>query len=857
MLDRTHRQEIDRPSEPARPPEPARERDAGRGEPRTPPSRRAHAFFERVADRSLGILCLTIVAVVAAGFFLPTLRKDTRSDAFIPPGSEALLRREQVREVFGLSDPLVVAVVADPGQSVFTPAGLALVRELTAVLETTPGVDAARVTSLATEDDIVGSEGGLEVRPFLEEAPATQAEADAVRAAVQGLALHRGSLVSEDGRATVVVAEIDADADGGAVYAAVHERTLGLAVPDGLRLHVAGEGGVTGHLGHYIDADARRMVPLAFVLIGVMLSRAYRTPRGLALPLVVVAGGTVVAVGSMAALGVPWYLITTALPVILVAIGVADGIHVLGQYYVEAARDPDASQRTLVVRAMHAMWRPVTITSLTDCAGFLALALASDMPPMRAFGVFAAIGVLATWAFSLLALPAVLVRLPRRASRVAVTDARRARSGFPFRGVAVRGLEAVGRQVVGRPRLVLAGAACLAAAGVLGATAVEVDYERIRNFRPEEPIHRADRAINAHLDGSNYLDVMFVADEPGGLLEPGALARVAAFQRAVEALPHVRGSTSLVDYVRQMHWAYSGERPGADVVPDTREAVAQLLLLYDMQSDPDALERIVDFERRRANVRVFLDTGRYSAAAETVTAAEAWLDDALAGSGLAAHLAGRVNVDYHWMRGVARSHFVSVALALVAVLVVSAVLFRSLVAGLLTTLPVSVAVLGIYAFMAAAGLWLGITTAMFAAVAIGLGVDFSVHLVDRLRAATVEEGLSLETALARVFPDTGRALFFNFACCGIGFGVLASSRVPTLVEFGLLTGVAVAGSFLASMAIVPALVALIRPRFFGCGGDESAADARVRTRSAHPARAAALLLIGPGARGRGRRMVDE
>jgi predicted RND superfamily exporter protein len=792
--------------------------DTHRPEPRGPGWSR---IVERCLDRPRVVLAAGLLVVVAAGAFLPGIEKDTRSDAFIPPGHESLVRRDEVRERFGLADPMVVALVADDGGSVFTPEGLRAVVALTRAVERTPGIDTARITSLATESDIIGSETGLEVRPFLDTPPATQAEAEAVRAAVTDFALYRGSLVAEDGRATVVVAEVEPEADAGAVYARLVDATAAVPLPAGLRVHVAGEGGVTGHLGRYIDADARRMVPLAFLLILVVLSRTYRTARGVTLPLLVVVGAVVVALGAMAAAGVPYYLITTAMPVILVAIGVADGIHILGQYYAEMARDPGASQRTLVSRAVREMARPVTITSLTDCAGFLALALSSGMPPLRAFGVFASLGVLGAWLLSLFVLPAALVLLPRRSSKVipgcADTGAPVGRTGdadrAPFRGPAARALATVARLLVARPRAVAASAVALAAVGLVAATTVRIDYERIRNFRAEEPIRLADEAINRHLDGSNYLDAMIVAPGPGALLDPELLRRIETFQAEIVALDHVRGSTSIVDYVKQMHRAFDGDRPEAAVLPASRAAVAQLMLLYDMQSDPDALEKVIDYDRQRANVRVFLDTGRYSTEAEVVRAAEAMLRRILAGTGAEAHLAGRVNVDYHWMSGVARSHFASVGLALAAITLVSALLFRSLAAGLLTAAPVVVAVLGIYAFMAVAGLWLGITTAMFAAVAIGLGVDFGVHLVDRLRALVRGAGHDLDTAIREVFPDTGRALLFNFACCSIGFGVLATSRVPTLVEFGLLTATAVAGSFLASMTMIPALVAWLRPAF--------------------------------------------
>ena len=87
------------------------------------------------------------------------------------------------------------------------------------------------------------------------------------------------------------------------------------------------------------------------------------------------------------------YIITNALPVILIAIGVADGIHIIGEYYEELALRPYSQKRQPIVRAMTALWGAILFTSLTDAAGFLALAAVSFLPPRRAFVIFAAVGV--------------------------------------------------------------------------------------------------------------------------------------------------------------------------------------------------------------------------------------------------------------------------------------------------------------------------------------------------------------------------------------------------------------------------------------------------------------------------------
>lgn len=129
---------------------------------------------------------------------------------------------------------------------------------------------------------------------------------------------------------------------------------------------------------------------------------------------------------------------------------------------------------------------------------------------------------------------------------------------------------------------------------------------------------------------------------------------------------------------------------------------------------------------------------------------------------------------------------------------------------------------------------------------IGLGVDFSVHLVDRLRVLIVDRGRTIEEAIEELVPDTGRALVFNFACCSVGFGVLATSRVPTLVEFGVLTGVAVSGSFLASLIMIPALVAWLRPAFLTAAESECVVASGLAGKATQPAPGLLVNTLGVG-----------
>ena len=102
---------------------------------------------------------------------------------------------------------------------------------------------------------------------------------------------------------------------------------------------------------------------------------------------------------------------------------------------------------------------------------------------------------------------------------------------------------------------------------------------------------------------------------------------------------------------------------------------------------------------------------------------------------------------------------------------------------------------------------------MFAAISIGLGVDFSIHTIERLQTLLRDTRLSMDEAILKLYPSTGRALLFNFAALALGFGVLTTSKVVVLHEFGVLVAVAIATSFLSSMTVLPALVKVLKPAF--------------------------------------------
>jgi predicted RND superfamily exporter protein len=776
----------------------------------------AQFFFRWVVDHPKRIIAAGFLLIIVMAGFLPQLTKDTRADAFLAADNPALVYREKVKQLFGLNDPMAIAVVAK--DSIFTPQGLNTIALITESVAKLNNVDPDGITSLYRENNIVGSSDGLDVEPFYQDEIFQQTQANTVRDAIRQFPLYQGSLVAHDESASLIVAEILDDAQVEQTYLDILAMIEQLDISDELEIHVAGEGAVAGYIGSYIDADAKRLNPLAGLIITLIIFIAFlRIPTTLMANLIILASA-VLTFGSMAAFGVPFYVITNALPVILIGIAVADSIHIYSEYFERRTFHPQEPAADSIVYALTEMWRPITLTTLTTAAGFLGLYASAYMPPFKAFGLFTAIGVGAAWLYSLTMLPAMMSLLktevhPKLAAKIKSSE----QDNFAKLMIMLGKLS----QNYSKSVVIISG--LIISLGILATTYVQVDEDRINTFHPDEILYKADHAINSRFDGTNYLDIVIETPNVEGLFSTSVMTKIEALQTYAESLSPVQASISIVDYLKQMNRALNEGKPEQYVIPADNDLIAQYFLLYSTSSSPDDFEEEVDYDYQFANIRLMLNEGAFSKTKALVEKLNIYVEQHFNDASVKATLTGRVNLNYHWIKDIGVSHFSGMGIALFLVWLVSSLLFRSPVAGLYALIPVATSILLVYSAMVFFQIPLGVGTTMFAAVAIGLGVDFAIHTIDRIRSFYQQEP-DMTLALKRFYPTTGRALFFNLLAIAFGFGVLISSKVVPLNNFGSIVAIAVVTSFLFSMVLLPAMILLFKPRFITANKDSLASD---------------------------------
>lgn len=778
---------------------------------------KAESIFNGIIRWRWLVIAATAILFGALAANAPKLQKDTSADAFIDPLSPALVNRDRIEDIFNINDPIVVAVVNDGPEGIFNVDSLQLVSWLTRELQQIDNIDPDQITSLATQSNIVGTDDGMDVEDFFEQAPTETTRIHWLKNAVEQFPLYQGSLVAKNTQATLVVAELIDESIADETYEEILALVEQAPHSEQDQIHVAGEGAVAGYLATYIDNDARKLNPTAALIITIILFLAFRTLRGTLLPNLIVlltAGSTL---GAMAAFGVSFFVITNGLIVCMIGIAVADSVHVFSQYYEEIALDPSANGKTITARAMSKMWLPITLTTFTTAAGFGALSLTTSMPPIYYFGIFGALSVLLAWTYTMTILPSILSMLRPKAS-----------PSFKTKGTANNGngthhqpdsgssrwLEKFGHLVLNRPRTSVTIGLALTFMAAYGSYLVETNEERIANFKSNEAIYIADHTINEHMDGTYTLDVLIETPSLEDIYDPAVLKKIEQAQLFLETLPQVGGSTSVVDYIKQMHKAVNENQQAYYTIPNNKQLIAQLFLLYSASGDPTDFEDEIDGERRLALIRVNVNENKYSNNVVLVSTAQAWLDQHFSGTSIKATLGGDINVSYHWIDNIANSNLYSIITCAIAVLVMAALLFRSLTAGILSLLPVALSIVLVYAVMGFSGIWLGVGTSMFASIAIGLGVDFAVHTTHSMRELIGNGEGSWEQRLAKLYPTTGRAQLFNFLAIALGFSALLTSDVPPLIKFGGLVAVAVTTAFIAALVLIPALAVIFQPQFF-------------------------------------------
>ncbi len=752
-------------------------------------------FVDVVLRLRVPILVAVLVLTGLAGWSASSLKFSSDIEIWFLENDPNLVRYKSFLERFEADEITVVGVFAE---DVFQPKVLAGLEALTEGAEQAPHVHRAR--SL-TNIEIVQSQGpgSVSVAPLYEALPEDAEEVAELRARAMASTVLRGNLVSADGKATALIVELDAAANNFEAKVELVEALRVLTqkhLPEGVTFHLAGTPPLDEAFFAYTKRDMTVVGSAAFGVVILVLLLLFRRVSAVAVALPVVGIALIWMFGLMAALGLEINLISQSLGALILAVGVADSVHVISDYYQQLG---EGHGRDEAVRHSTAtLLVPCLFTSATTAAGFLSL-LTSNLQPIAEFGWLAAIGVGFAFLLSMTFVPCALSLLPE--PKVHFVERQQSDR-------LARLLTWMASPSPRRARVTLALSTALVVLGAASLSRLSTEANPMNYFLPNDPVRVATEEVDRALGGSTTIEFL-VTTPDGGLKDPKILARMEQLETRLESLPGITSVLSVLDSLRETRRVFMDGKKEFERIPGPKDhphLAAQLYFV--LEQDRDFAKTVQgDYSITRMTARVRLSeaselTKRYSDV-------EKWMEE-LGGEGLAFEATGYVKLMGDMEHYLFSSQIRSLLVAFVVITLMMFLLLRSWRLGLFSMIPNFVPILLGLAFMALAGIALDPGTVMIGSLALGLVVDDTVHYLVRVR-RNLDAG-SLEETVARSLRQTGRPIMITTLVLALGYATLGLGTFAPNVAFGLVSAVVITLALVADLVILPAALLVLRPR---------------------------------------------
>jgi uncharacterized protein len=856
----------------------------------------------------VGVIALITVFL---GLWVPHAELDNNNIRFLPDKNQAKLISEYIDETFG-GQVMILVGLERPYRTVFEKNFLSRIRDFSQAVENTEYVKS--VNSIMSTQYITGDSDSIVVSDLVpEDFSGTDEEITELKRRIASWDLFSNSLVSYDLSATQILITLDAvtaDFTHPEVMRSIEKirKIAGEIFTAEEEVYFTGQPIINAIINNSMIADNILLIPLVVIVVLTMLFFSFRRFTFVVLPFLTVIIAVIWTIGIAALLGIKLSVITTILPVILVAVGSAYGIHIVTHYMEDTQNRPLGvdEHRALVLVLVKKLIKPVFLAALTTIAGFVSFCF-TPIVPMREFGFCAGVGVTAAFAVALLLIPSVfLLRGPRvlkeqQKEQADLSRFNNAIAGF-FTGIAEKKV------------LVLSLAALTVVISLYGLSKVIVDNAVVEFFQNETDISRSDRFIREYFGGSKDLNLVIQAATTEELLHPDVLQAVDGLSvyltEQVPAAGKVVGFTDIIKRINQVFnvgespeglkpvYSYAGtdsfgfnddfgfgdfgfsdlgfdysfdddynETPRQDsnyslAQYDTADLIRFLdnaagksphlsgndlvrelkrltnyegMAYYEIPANPKRYgqETPEDLQALIASYLILLagaDDSGYSNNPLEPTAIRTMVQLRTVGNKdsqavidtikeyIAANfpknaeviIGGGITYEMAVTDLIFNSQLISIFISVLIVFLIVAFSNKSLIAGVIGAVPLTLAILCNFAVMGFLGIKLSLGTALISSLSVGIGIDYTIHFIEFFK----HEYQSGDPAfLRRTFIGCGKAIIINALSVGAGFGVLAFSQFRIIAQLGALIALSMMITAFVSLTVIPALLMAIKPQF--------------------------------------------
>lgn len=736
------------------------------------------------------ITSLALVTLLFA-WQVPDIQIDTDIKNMIPQDFPIIQSLNQLEDILGGSEIVVIAVESENLLTYET------LEKFSGLQEDLEDLDEAqRVLSLYDAQDLEPSEDGFSVEDIMPDFPSNAQEAEALKKRIRENDLVYEQLVSRDFQKMAFIVQLrpSSEIDDGVLRDTINALVAKYRTPE--TLYVSGLPITRSQIQVNMQQDLKRFMPFGILLMIVLLALSFRSWIGVFLPFIVVVISIIWTFGMMSVLGIRFTFISMLIPVMLIAIANDYGIHIITHYFHQIQSNPTQAKEALIRKVIAKLGSPIFLAGITTIIGFMSL-LSHIMVDAKRIGFLASFGILVAFILSLTLLPAVLSLL-QKPKLVTKQNYNQSLTQFLKKWTLFFTSSPKSFMLIMVALLLLVG---------WKIPDVVVDTDPNHYYKEDDPFRIDNEAVSEIFGGSTQLSVMVEGD----IKDPQILNAMLEVSEYLEQNPEISQVISIADQISRMNEAFHGGDETYRVIPENKNLVAQYLLLYSMTGDVEDLERFVDYNYEHAQILVRINRVSTTEIQALLEQIDQYIQEHQ-DRAVFPHVTGFGAVMGVLIGILVEGQVISLMISIGLVFIVTAFVFRSLQGGLFAIIPLTMAIVLVFGLMGYLGIELNAATAMLSSIMIGVGVDYTIHFLWHLRAELQKQPQVYE-AIEMTMCTSGKGILFNAFSVIVGFTVLLISAFLPIEFFGFLIIFSIGMCLFGALAVLPALVVLIQPKF--------------------------------------------
>ena len=740
-------------------------------------------------------IILFLIATIFFAMQFPKIKTDTDPENMLEQTQSDRVLYDKVKKEFGIHDLLVVGIVDEEG--IFKPDTLRRVANVINEILKIKGVIIEDVVSLRTSDNVTSEGGTLVVKRFMEEIPRGQKEIEELKSALYGNSFFVDKIISRDGKATSIYIPIEKKDQSYRISKEI-EAILKKELTSKQNYYLAGLPVAEDTFGHEMFVQMGITAPLAGFFIMILLFLIFRMGVAIIPPMLDAMLSVIWTMGLLIGLGFTVHIMSSMIPIFLMPIALLDDIHILSGFFdcYPTIRD----KRKAIILTMKGLYRPMFFTSITSAVGFGSLALA-DIPPVRVFGLFVAFGIMAAWVFTQTIVPAIIMLMNEEKLTHLIEKRQKKTSNLD------KMLKAFGRFSFYRSKAILVTSLIVLIMGIVGIYQIRINDNPVKWFKPSHKIRTADEAMNKFFGGTYMAYLVAEGDKEDGIKRPDVMSYIDKLQNHLEGLDIVGKTSSVADIVKRINYVLHNEDNAFDSVPQSQQEIGQYLFLFSMTGDPNDLDNFIDYGSQRANIWIQMKGGDNTQMRKVEASFHNFMKNSPLPKGITIRWSGLTYINKVWQNLMVWGMLKAVLGSFVIVFLLMVLEFRSLRLGIISMLPLSIAIICSYGLVGFAGKDYDMPIAVCSALSLGMAIDFAIHYLQRFKVA-YHELKDIEAANTFMAGEPYKAIVGNAIVISLGFLPLITSTLTPYVTVGTFFAILMVFSTLATLVLLPAIMRL-------------------------------------------------